>query len=393
MKRKLLVGMVAGIMLLGLASCEKKATSSTQGNAATVSSSANGLPVTGAKSSHKESRTAPIKIAFIIYSWTDDQGQYIQEYGEYLMKNFNIEIEYISAENSAEKTIDAVESLCSKGVDGIISANTTGFQSWAAICEANHVYYSIMLGQLDDQDDRDYANNCKYFQGSLGNYDFSWVGAIYAQHTIDKGYKNVLIAGASPGMQAQTDQMISGYTAVIDKTDITYSTVRAAFNQLFTGIAAQLAANTYDVIYCPISMMNFAVSNIYANKLVGKTKTMGHNSSEDLQDAMNAGIVSMFSDNMTSDVGVNVAFIINAVEGNAYSDWPQGKFAHINAPAFIVESAEDYAVYSKNVRNYDTIPFLCDAEKVQSMILSYNKDATFGSIKDYVETMSIDKLR
>jgi hypothetical protein len=278
-------------------------------------------------------------------------------------------------------------------VDGIILANTKGFQSWAAICEANHVYYSIMLGQLDDQDDRDYADTCKYFQGSLGNYDYSWVGALYAQHTIDKGYKNVLIAGASPGMQAQTDQMIAGYTAGIDKAGIAYSTTRAAFNQLFTGIAAQLAAKTYDVIYCPISMMNFAVSNIYANNLVGKTKTMGHGPSEDLQDAMNAGIVSMFSDNMTSDVGVNVAFIINAVEGNAYPDWPQGKFAHINAPAFIVENADEYAVYTKNVRNYDTIPFLCDAEKVQNMILSYNKDATFGAIKDYVETMSIDKLR
>jgi hypothetical protein len=162
---------------------------------------------------------------------------------------------------------------------------------------------------------------------------------------------------------------------------------------LFTAISAQLAAGSYDVIYCPLSMMNFAVSNIYSNNLVGKTKTMGHGTSEDLQDAMDAGIVSMFSDNMTSDVGVNIAFIINAVEGNRYPDWPQGKFAFINAPAFVIEDQADYAVYTEKVRNYDTIPFLCDTERVKNMILSYNKDATFGSIKDYVETMSIDKLR
>jgi hypothetical protein len=140
-------------------------------------------------------------------------------------------------------------------------------------------------------------------------------------------------------------------------------------------------------------MMNFAVSNIYSNNLVGKTKTMGHGTSEDLQDAMDAGVVSMFSDNFTSDVGVNVAFIINAVEGNKYKDWPADKFVFISAPAFVIQNEADYAAYTKYVRNYESNPFLCDADKVRSMILSYNGDTSFGEIKDYVETMSLDKLK
>jgi ABC-type sugar transport system substrate-binding protein len=402
MKKKLFtIFLLAVIMALGLISCNKTpATGSNAGTAPAAGSSpgaaaavTEGLPVKGNKSSHLNSGTAPINIAFVIYSWTDDQGQYIQQYGNYLAKNFNITVEYDSAENSAEATIDMVETLCSKGVDGIILANQKGFQSWAAICEENKVYYSIMLGQLDDEDDRAYAATCKYFQGSLGNYDYSFLGEIYAQHTLDKGYKNILIAGAAPGMQVQTDQMIAGYCVALDKAGVTYKIVRAAFNQLFTAVAAALAAETYDIVYCPISMMNFAVSNIYANKLVGKTKAMGHGTSEDLEDAIKAGVVDMITDNMTSDVGVNVAFIINAVEGNVYPDWPANECVNIRAPSFVVISEDDYSVYTKNVRNYDANPFLCDMAAVKSMILSYNSGATFGSIKNYIETMSLDKLR
>jgi ABC-type sugar transport system substrate-binding protein len=214
------------------------------------------------KSSHKDAGTDPIHIAFIIYSWTDDQGQYIQQYGKYLSDNFNIRLEYISAENTAEDTIDAVESLCSKGVDGIVLANTKGFQSWAAICEENKVYYSIMLGQLDDEDDRQFAAACKYFMGSLGNYDYNPLGEIYAKYTLDKGYKSILVTGSSPGMLMQTDQMISGYTSALDKAGVKYTTVRAGFTQLFTAVAGTLATNTYDVIYCPIGVMDFAIGNI-----------------------------------------------------------------------------------------------------------------------------------
>lgn len=394
MKKQLWVCFLAGIILLGLVSCQKTGGSSggeTANNAR--SSNAGGLAVLGEKSSHPEDGTEPINIAFIIYSWTDDQGVYIQQYGDYLAENFNIKLEYISAENTAEATIDAVESLCSKGVDGIILANQKGFQSWAAICEENGVYYSIMLGQLDDEDDRVYAAACKYFQGSLGNYDYSFLGEIYAKHTVDKGYKKALVAGAAPGIQTQTDQMIASYCAALDNADIPYKVFRSAFNQLFTGITAALATDTCDIIYCPVGMMNFAVSNIYANNLVGKTMAMGHGVSEDLEDAMNAGVVSMFSENMTSDIGVNVAFIINAVEGNAYSDWPKNECVNIQAPSFIVENKDDYDVFTKKVRNYDTVPFLCDAEKVRSMILSYNRGATFESVKNYIETMSLDKLR
>ena len=397
MKLKVSVLLIAATILLGFAACTRDTTSSAGGTQAASTTAPrtamNGLPVTGKKSSHLNSGTEPIHLAFILYSWNDDQGQYIQQYGSYLSRNFNIRIEYIQAENSAEATIDTVESLCSKGVDGIILANQNGFQSWAAICEANGVYYSIMLGQLDHESDRAFAAACKYYLGSLGNYDYTFLGEIYARHTIDKGYKKILITGASPGMQMQTDQMIAGYLGIIDRAGIEYRIARAGFNQLFATVGAALVADTYDIVYCPIGMMNFAVSNIYANRLVGRTRTMGHGNSEDLGDAMDAGVVSMFSDNMTSGVGINVAFIINAVEGNAYPDWPVNEAVYIRAPSFVIQTEDDFAIYERYVRNYTTIPFLCDVDLLMSMILSYNSNATFASIRNFVETMDLDTLR
>jgi hypothetical protein len=108
---------------------------------------------------------------------------------------------------------------------------------------------------------------------------------------------------------------------------------------------------------------------------------------------MKAGVVEMFTDNFTTDIGVNIAFIINAIEGNQYKDWPTSDFAFIRAPAFVIQTPDDFAVYSKNVRNYSDNPFLCDADQVKNMILSYNSSATFGDIKNYVETMGLDKLK
>ncbi len=410
-------GLLAGVMVLifafGLTACAGSGAENTSGNttaaptqtdkesagdsvAATegaVAQDTAAAPVTGSKSSHLDGGTDPLHIAFIIYSWTDDQGTYIQQYGDYLQENFNVEFEYVSARNTAEETIDAVESLCSKGVDGIITANTHGFQSWSAICEEYGVWYSIMLGQLDDADDQEYAKTCSHYLGSLGNYDYSFLGEEYAAFTIGKGYENVLVAGPATGASTQSDQMIAAYTAALDKNGVTYKVLQTSFTELFTAIAAELAANTYDMIYCPLSMMNFAVANIYANNLVGKTQTMGHGFSEDLGDALDAGVVAMFSDNMTTDVGVNFALIANAVEGNKYPDWPSGECVNISAPTFIIKSDEDYQVYTEHVRNYEDNPFLCNVDQVKNMIMSYNGTAAFDGIKTYIETMSIDKLK
>ena len=352
-----------------------------------------GLPVTGAKSSHLDSGTDPLQIAFIIYSWSDDQGIYIQECAEHLEENFNVKFEYISANNTAEETISAVESLCSKGVDGIITANTKGFQSWASICEENGVWYSIMLGCLEDADDQEFAATCKYFLGSLGNLDYSFLGEAYAEFTIDQGYESILVAAPSRGMQTQADQMVAAYEAALDAAGISYSETRSSFGELFTSVAAELAANTYDVIYCPLSMMNFAVSNVYANDLVGTTQVMGHGLSEDLEDARSAGVVSMFSDNFTSGIGVNFALVANAIEGNHYADWPQDTYVNITSPCFIIRDEAEYELYSAKVRNYDESPILCNADMVKQLIASYNADASYAAVKDYVEGISLDTLQ
>lgn len=171
---------------------ESSAEESSAGEAAAVSSG---------KSSHVDGGTDPIQIAYVLYDWSDDQGTYLESYLNYLAENMNITVECVSYTDSTEDLIDTVESLCSKGVDGICVASDDGFQSWAQICEDNGVYCSIMLGCLSDEDDREFAAGLEYYLGSLGTYDYSFLGEEYANFIIEQGYQNVLIAAPSQGLQ------------------------------------------------------------------------------------------------------------------------------------------------------------------------------------------------
>jgi hypothetical protein len=139
--------------------------------------------------------------------------------------------------------------------------------------------------------------------------------------------------------------------------------------------------------------MNFAIGNIYSANLVGKTRAMGHGTSDTSKGTLYPGVREWFRDNFTSDVGVNVAMIINAVEGNQYADWPRNECVYIKAPNFIIQNTDDYAVYTQYVRNYTSNPFLCDVDAVKNMIVSYNRNASFAAVKNYVETMSLDIVR
>ncbi len=388
----------AGLLLTGCgssASSAARSEASSSAEAEYVSASSSGTSavaaVTGEKSSHPEDGTDPIEIAYVLYSWSDDQGVYLEDYLNYLTDNFNVDIECVSYE-STEDLVDQVESLCSKGVDGIIVASDDAFQSWAQICEDNGVWCSISLGRLSDEDDREFAAGLDYYLGSCGNYDYSFLGEEYANFIIDQGYESVLIAAPSEGLQDQADQMVAATVSTLENSDVEFEVVRSTWGDMFGSIAASLASTEFDAIYCPLSLMSFGVPQIYSNDLVGQTVVMGHGLDESMSDCIEAGIVTMFSDNLTTSAGYNVALIINAVEGNMYPDFPTGEAVNVVSPTFIIQGGDDFAVYTEYVRNYDDPVYYISAAAVENMILSYNADATFEETRDYLEGLNIDNL-
>ncbi len=343
----------------------------------------------GIAASASDDSADPIQLAFVLYDWSDDQGTYLEEYLNYLADNLNITVECLSYSDSAEDLINVVESLCSKGVDGIAVAADSGFQSWAQICEDNEVYCSIMLGRLSDEDDREFAEGLNYYLGSLGTYDYSFLGEEYANFIIEQGYSNVLIAGPSVGLQDQADQMVEGSVAVLDEAGVPYELIQTAWSDLFSSVAAAVAADDYDAIYCPLSVMSFGIPQIYSNNLVGQTVVMGHGTDESMADAIDSGIVAMFSDNLTTSVGVNVALMINAIEGNMYPDYPEGTCVNIQSPTFIIQNEADFEIYTQYIRNFDDPVYYISADAVKDMLVSYNPDATFEGVKDYIEGLSL----
>ena len=354
-------------------------------------SESSGAAVTGEKSSHVEDGTDPIELAFVLYDWSDGQGTYLEEYLNYLADNMNITVECVSYTDSTEDLIDVIESLCSKGVDGIAVATEDAFQSWAQICEDNEVYCSIMLGRLSDEDDREFAAGLDYYLGSLGNYDYSFLGEAYAEFIIENGYENVLIAAPSQGLQDQSDQMVDSAVAVLDEAGVQYELIQTAWSDLFSSVAAAVAGDTYDALYCPLSVMSFGVPQIYSNNLTGTTVAMGHDSNETLAEAYGT-VLAMFSDNLTTSVGVNVALMVNAVEGNAYPDWPEDEAVNITSPTMIVDSEEDLEIYSAYVRSADEEIYYLDVNAVEWMIMSYNEDITYTEILEYVEGLALDNM-
>lgn len=355
-----------------------------------VDSSVDYTPSTG-KTSHVDGEGEEINLAFVLYNWTDDQGTYLESYLEYLEENMNISVECVSYSDSVEDMIDVIESLCSKGVDGIAVASDDGFQSWSDICEENEVYYSIMLGCLSDEDDREYAKDLKYYLGSLGTYDYTFLGEAYGDFIAEQGYQNVLIAKPSRGLQDQADQMGDGVIPVLEENNISYNLIESSWGDMFSSVAAELASDSYDAIYCPLSIMSFGLPNIYANNLVGKTVAMGHGTDETMSDVYGS-LITMFSDNLTTSVGVNVAMTINAIEGNQYPDYPEGEAVNIQSPTFIIQSEEDFETYTEYVRNYEDPVYYISYTAVEDMIQSYNPEATYNGIKDYIENLSIENL-
>ncbi|MCC8046893.1 MAG: substrate-binding domain-containing protein [Clostridiales bacterium] len=334
----------------------------------------------------------PLQLAFVLYDWSDDQGTYLESYLNYLADNLNITVECVSYTDSVEDMINVIESLCSKGVDGIAVASDEGFQSWAQICEDNEVYCSIMLGRLGDEDDREFAAGLDYYLGSLGTYDYSFLGEAYANYIIESGYESVLIAAPSQGLQDQSDQMVEGSVAVLEEAGITYELIQTAWSDLFSSVAAAVAAADYDVIYCPLSVMSFGVPQIYTNNLIGQTVVMGHGTDESMADAIDSGIVAMFSDNLTTSVGVNVALMINAIEGTMYEDYPADECVNIQSPTFLIQNEEDFEIYTEYIRNFDDPVYYISADAVKDMIVSFNSEATFEGVKSYIEGLSLENV-
>lgn len=397
--KKIIALFLALVMVLALAACgsgDNKGQSDPGPNAGQNPGQSSNAPqgggVTSGKSSHKEDGTDPIQLAFVLYDWSDDQGTYLESYLNYLAENMNITVECVSYSNSGEDVINVVESLCSKGVDGIAVATNDAFQSWAQICEDNEVYCSIMLGCLNDEDDREFAEGLNYYLGSVGTYDYGFLGEAYANFIIDSGYQNVLIAGPSQGLQDQSDQMVAGAVPVLEAANINYELIQTEFKDLFSSVAAATASASYDVIFTPLGVMSFGLPQIFANNLVGKTVAMGHGTDESMADAINAGTIAMFSDNLTTSAGVNVAMMVNCIEGNQYPDYPAGQANNIQSPSFIVQGPEDFALYSQYVRNFENPIYYLNADLVRDMIVSYNSGATYAGVKDFIEGLDISNL-
>lgn len=334
-----------------------------------------------------------LKIAMVMYDWSDDQGQYLQQCGAYLEENFPVEFEYITTGTDADAIINTIDELCTAGYDGIMNAMTPGFQSWAQICEDNGVYFTVLLSNID-KDDEEFASGLKYFAGSAQRSDWTQLGKDYANQAIAKGYKNILYAGFAEGMLSSNDQMIKGFKEVMDAQNVsTYKVITQYPDNLFGAITAELAGGAYDCVVTSVAVMDFGVGNIFANNLVGKTSAIGHNIDATTDEAMGAGIVAYISDNMTSIVNMNYVMLANAINGKELKGTPEG-YWNIETPSVVIDSMDTLTLYREYVRSADekNPTYAFDVEDVKMFLTSENPDATFADFETYITETTIEKI-
>lgn len=394
----LLMMVVGSVYLVG---CAEEGTTTTTAAPSTTGATAPSTASTTAESSTTSvvGKPGPYRFAAVMYNWEDQQGLFLKAYTQYLTKYFDITWEYVTAGPDADSVINAVETLCSKGVDAIFNSMTAGFQAWGDICKQYKTYFTVPLN-VPDPDDRAYAASNPYYLGSCSIADFTDSGRNWAKYLTEKGYKSFLITGFVPGIINQVQQTIAGFEEVLKEKAASdpaykYEEVLAVPDQLFPTITAALSdpAKKFDLLFSTIATMDFAVANVYKLNLVGKVKVAGNNADPTAGDAFKAGILEALQDNLTAVYGVNVVFAINALQGNTLPGTPNDH-KNIEPLAIFIKNIDDFELYQKYVVNtdYNAGPAAITGDELQQFILSMNPNATWDGLKQFIGESTLEKI-
>lgn len=406
------VMLAVSMVILALAGCTSGATtaSSTPASATSASapaessstaaastaqnSAAAADSVSPAASSRVQGNGDPIKIAVVMYNFDDDQGKYVKQCGAELEKNFNVKFDYVTSGTDPANAVSTIESECSKGVDGIITAMTAGFQSWADICKQNKVPFSILLNTID-QNDEAYASTNEYFTGSFEHTDWTDVGKAWADYCVQKGFKNTLLVGMSKGYLKASDQEMIGFAAEMDKAGAKYTEQYSKPEDEFAYITSALADQNkgYDAVGTTVSTLDFALANVYKANLAGKVKVFGMNIGDTADDAFKSGTMDLLYDNFTAIFNINFATLVNSIEGNKLSGTPQG-YWNIEMPPAIITSADELAKYRQYsmAKTTDSVVFAFNTDDIKQFIVSYNPQAKWTDLQNYLLETTVDKV-
>jgi ABC-type sugar transport system substrate-binding protein len=341
------------------------------------------------------SNNKTVKIGVIMYSWTDEQGNSIREFCDYLSGQFDVEFVYESTFYNDDAHINCVENLISAGAKAIISGYDTSLEASIQTCEDAGVYYVLALASAGPANAGNVTS--KFFLGGTTQFggDLAAFGKTYADAFIASGLKNVSGVSFPPFAFTEAPIIYASFKRAIEAAgDFTVDDL--SFSGGFTPEAVQTATSNAigpntEAIFGMASGLDFVYPALVNNHPNVKLLALGYNGSVRSLFETGALIAAGNNSHPQSIVSCFVR-VMNALEGKQYSDAASGEYNRIDGSANIVngvagypvftgvDSLGDYEVYGLGKGGGGMEDGPVTAAEIKRVLLSENPNATLAAL-------------
>lgn len=331
-----------------------------------------------------------IKIGIVMYSYSDIQGQTIQDYCSYVSENLPIDFAYEATNYQDDLHISAVENLLAAGCKGIIAGYDTSLVSALDTVAAAGAYYAVALDHVSPSDFGETAVS-PYFVGGTQQFggDLAALGEEYAEAAVAAGLKD--IGGVSFPAWAFTDgpAIYTAFQSKVTSLDSAATVHDLEFASGFLGTDVQTATNNVLTNYPDVEAIFGMSSGIdYVYPVIRdrnvKLISMGYDSS--VRSLIEAGsLVVSGNNNHVQSIASCIARLVNAIDGNSYSDASSGAYNQDT----IVNGVASYPLMSSTAEVDDYINYgipedmsngSVSADELKNVIIRYNSGATLSAL-------------
>ncbi len=337
------------------------------------------------------------KIGVVGFFESGENLDAVSSYMDSLSAEVGFEYEYVAGSSYDEQTnITIVQNLIASGCDGIILCMDSGTEAIIEECEAAGVYVAGFLTDMDSSFDS--ISDSPYYLGTVcdGYYDNSAIGVKAAELIIEDGKKNVGITTFPLAYYPGKAQAIDAFKATIDEYNATatepityYDVEELKFTQL---------EDTYFQKYPDLdAIFNLASGFVYPTivKTGNEDKVTLYQTGykKDDVDAINDGSIRMMTLSNTEAIIYPTAMILNKVAEKPYADAPETAERVDTSVVYITNPDEANAFIEKGFfSTNDMEDAFVDAEEFKEYLTVYNEDATYESLLEELDSMSMEDI-
>ena len=382
-------------LALAAAMCVSMAFTGCSGSGSSSKPAASAAPTASATTANGDSGKYPAAptpphytIGTVLPSTQDFLTSHLKDYMDYLGKSFNVDFKFQIIENFSDDTyLNAIENLCSQGVNGVICTNFSGtaIVKGISICQSHKIYMGIGFSQITDSSIRDAALNNPYYVGSAYESDFK-AGYDIVKTLADKGCKNIAAIGYTPGITCHDRRWAGILQAFKDNPNIKKVGEYRGTN--WTPALQNFLATNSDMDGVAITLLGMELCSqpIKAAGKEGKVKIACVDFSEKSLEGLKSGELAITIGGQFVDTLFPFLLMYNKLAGTPLSD----KAEEIQVPLVECTTAQQFEDYMKYV-NGSIWPWTADEAK--AYVKKFNPNAKIGDLINAAASYSTENVK